>query len=147
MAVKRFKSRTDKVVRVASTSGHVRLIGKDWVEIANEELQNMAYANGCISDDIIVNTDIQESIYSGALSESANVAELKEKVRTALRTAVEENNLDAFTKHGKPKVAYIRDAVDEKVPNHILDSVWWELKDDIPVKEVDEDKELRSDIT
>ena len=57
MESKRFKSTTGKDVRVALTSGHVAIIGTQWVEL-HPRFFSLAYANGCISEDMVKSTGL-----------------------------------------------------------------------------------------
>jgi len=54
--VQRFKSLTGEEVRIASTSGHVFLVGEEYVEIPagpNGEFWKMAFSAGCISEEAL----------------------------------------------------------------------------------------------
>jgi len=47
----RFRSKNRKNIRLASTTGHVILVGEEWVTVP-EHMEGDAYANGCISEEM-----------------------------------------------------------------------------------------------
>ena len=147
MTTKKFRSRTGTPVRIALTSGHVCIIGSEWQDV-REIFHSAAYAAGCVSDDMEVNREAKEVQDSGLLDVVQKDAELKSRVRTAIELAIDENNLDAFTKAGNPTAKYIRDELGETVPNHTISAVMASILEEgkeVPVKNPDE--ELRSDLT
>lgn len=145
MGIKRFRSTTGKDVRVASTNGHIEVIGTDWVEVRIPELQSMAYANGCISEDMLVSKATKVAEEAGVLPHLVVKEDTKEDIRKAIQGFIDKNTLDAFTTKGRPKVQYMRKAMGKSVPNHLLDEVWHEMEDLIPVARSTEE-ELKNDI-
>jgi hypothetical protein len=146
MDVKKFRSRNDEVVRIASLSGHIMLIGSEWVTIADPTLQSMAYAQGCISDDMLVSKATETAKEAGVLDNLVIKEDTKEEIRKTIQGFIDKNTLDAFTTKGRPKVAYMREAMGKSVPNHLLDEVWHEMADMIPVG-MPSGEELKNDIT
>lgn len=146
MEIKKFRSRNDETVRLASTSGHILLIGSEWVKLATPEQQSMAYAAGCISEDMLVNKEVEKAVDTGLIDQLKITADTKEKIREAIQVAIDNNKLDAFTVSGRPKIKYMREYIGGSVPNHLLDEVWNDMADKIPVAKAPVE-ELKNDIT
>lgn len=123
---KKFKSRTGEPVRLALLSGHTAIVTGEWISLA-EYFYESAYAAGCISEDMVVNTELRESIDTGVLEKLQEKADLKSRVRVALEKAVEDNDLKAFNKSGNPTAVFLKRALGETVPNHIKDEVWYSM--------------------
>lgn len=48
----KFRSRSDsEVARLASTTGHIILVGQEFVEVP-QHMESEAYANGCVSEEL-----------------------------------------------------------------------------------------------
>lgn len=62
----RFRSRSNsEVARLASTSGHIILVGQEFVEVP-QHMEAEAYSNGCVSEEIY--NSIKADMAKGALA-------------------------------------------------------------------------------
>ena len=126
--MKRFKSTTGQPVRIALTTGHVAVIPTQWMDL-HERFHSQAYANGCISEDMIKNT-ASDHIDPKIVNVMNNVALQKNEVADAIRTLVRANDLEAFDSKGKPKSNILTDMVGFRVTNAVRDEVWYKVQQD-----------------
>ena len=125
--MKKFKSTTGQPVRVALIDGHVAIIGTEWTDL-HERFHSQAYANMCISEDMIKNAAL-DGLDPATVNVINNVALQKNEVEAAIRKLIEENQLDAFdSKYGKPKSNILTDMVGFRVTNAVRDEVWYKVQ-------------------
>lgn len=126
--MKRFKSTTGEPVRIAMIDGHVTIVGTDWTDI-HERFHTQAYAGGCISEDMIKNSAVND-IDPSVVNVMNNVALQKNEVADAIRKLVRDNDLEAFDSKGKPKSTVISTMVGFRVTNAMRDEVWYKVQED-----------------
>jgi len=95
----KFKSPTDLPIRIASTSGHVALIGPEWQEIPTS-LHHEAILSGCETDQKF---KTQESNQGGNTDKSEN-----DLITDALVKMLERDQEDDFTNSGMPNMNIVR---------------------------------------
>lgn len=127
--MKRFKSTSGNQVRIALLNGHVALIGSDWTDL-HQRFWNDAYANGCISEDMIKNTSTKD-VDPKVLNTLNNIALQKNEVADAIRKLVKENVLDSFDSNGKPKATQLTSMVGFRVTNPMRDEVWYKVQQEM----------------
>lgn len=142
----RFRTRNGESVRVVSleSSGHITYVHGEWGELG-PLFHSAAYATGCVSEDMEVNTELKRVSESVNMDHIGKTADIKSRTRTAIQNAIDGNNLEAFSTQGNPKVNYIKKEVGEKVPNHIISEVWSDMqKDGVAIPG---EVEIKNDIT
>ncbi len=145
MKNKRFKSVDGTDKRIALLSGHVFIVGKDWCPLP-ELAHSSAYANQCISEDmvyhkaveeVVVNPDmpkaLQETEIDGDLLEekSKGLALAKKDVYDFLKVAVEESTPGVFSKNGKVMVMVVQKKMKVSTPSSVIQEAWAELQNDL----------------
>lgn len=128
MASKLFKSASGEPVRLALLSGHIAVVGNEWIQL-DERFHSSAYASGCISNDMALNNEI--SINQRTVEILDKVAQKKEKILGAMRTLVEDYNSDNFTTGNKPKTSLLTEMIGERVMNNERDELWYTLQDEL----------------
>lgn len=143
--MKKFKSVSGEDVRIALMSGHVFIIGKEWQTLP-EYAHADAYANKCISDDMlfheavkeeVVNPDMPEALQkteidSALLNEKAKGLELaKQDVYNFLKDSVEKATTGVFAKNGKVIPSAVKTKMKVTTSNSIIQEAWAELKNDM----------------
>lgn len=123
---KRFRSASGSPVRLALLSGHVTIVGTEWVSLG-EVFWREAYANGCVSDDMEVFQDIEKLQDAGVIDKVQALQVLRDKVRSAVDKCLEEGNPDNFTANKGPKAQYLNAEVGETVPANIREEIWNEF--------------------
>ena len=131
----KFRSRNKDVVRLASTMGHVCLIGQEWVEVP-DHMEGDAYSKGCISEEMydtiketIDKEEEQETIpagdgdtldFSPATDEGVRNATIKE----AIDKIIDEPEPSDFTARGLPNLAVLSERCKFPVPKVVMEPVW-----------------------
>ena len=123
---KKFRSASGSDVRLALMSGHVTIVGNEWVDL-QEVFWRDAYANGCVSNDMEVFKTMEKLSDAGVIDELQALTELKSKVRTAIDQCLAEGNPDDFTANKGPKAAYLNAKVGETIPANVREEIWDEF--------------------
>lgn len=125
--MKRFKSTTGKPVRISTTEGHVTWVETSWTDL-HQRFHSQAYANGCISEDMIKNNSVNE-VDPRVVNLLNNVALQKNEVEDAIKKLLADNQLDAFDSKGKPKSTILSEMVGFRVTNPVRDEVWYRIQE------------------
>lgn len=125
--MKRFKSTTGNDVYIAQTSGHCTIVGTGWTDL-HERFHNDAYANGCISEDMVKNNSMSD-VDASVVNTMNNIALQKNEVADAIRKLVRDNDLDSFDSKGKPKSPVLTGMVGFRVTNAVRDEVWYKVQE------------------
>lgn len=104
----RFKKIDPPEARVASTSGHVIMIGKEFVDIP-EHLIPEAYGQGCIS----------EEVYNSIKSESVGLS-----VEDAIANMINTPETGDFTSTGLPDLRRLRSLCNRSVTRDEMMVAW-----------------------
>jgi len=117
MNSKKFKPASGEAVRLALLSGHIFVVeATGWTSLP-EFAWKHAYANGCISDDMIKNL----------VAETPKIDVVNE-VTQLLVEAIENNDDRVFDKQGYPKLAAIKEALDMQVTHSQMQTAWKQVK-------------------
>ena len=133
MANKKFKSVSGLTARVTLPNGGVALVGSDWTTLPPEFHQG-AYAEGCISDDMIAGevakmlTEEQSKVGNTL----TKVEKKKSDIRSTILTWIENDELQHFSKPPKggqlkPKVLDLSNAIGQRCFKEDRDEVWYKL--------------------
>ena len=120
MALK-FKSRTETPVRVALTSGHVALIGPEWVELA-PMFHAGALAQGCITNEMQTLPEVYEP---EAGTPEAGQADI---IRMTLEKMLDSSDKGYFTAAGQPDIRTVRRLSGMHASRDVILSVWAEMQ-------------------
>lgn len=127
----KFRSRkTGAVQRLASTSGHILLVGDEFVEVP-EHMEAEAYANGCISEELY--NSIKSDMEADATAQSALVggelsAEQKaEAIKAAITAMLDSAEEGAFTAAGLPNLKVLSKATGFSVSKEDMEAAWAEV--------------------
>ena len=112
----KFKSKDGQDKRVVTTDGHLAVIGTEWRELP-EHLHSLAYAAGCISEDMAGKTT--PTVPAGVIT--------VESVREAIKAMLTRNEPSDFTKAGLPDRAALNKFCNGKVPNEVFETAWAQL--------------------
>lgn len=118
---KRFRSASGKDVRIALTSGHIVIIGKKWITLA-EHLHAEAYKHGCISDDMDAFKEMKNNEVSFALA-NKKVAE-KDRLIEIITDLVEKGDPKDFLKSGKVDAGALTREYGKMVTASTRDAMW-----------------------
>lgn len=130
----KFRSRSkDEVTRLASTTGHVCLIGQEWAEVP-EHMEGDAYSKGCISEEMFetIKDTLAKEAAEGGKGETADLdldKETKEGARNAtIKTAIDKMIDDPkpsdFTARGLPNLAVLSERCKFPVPKVVMEPIW-----------------------
>ena len=136
----KFRSRSnDEVVRLASTSGHICLIGQEFVEVP-EHMISEAYASGCVSEDIYnsIKADLAKDALKGDANGAAKVTlpggsnppntppavDKPAVIRSQVDAMLAGNEEGAFTAAGLPNLKALSSKCGFQVTKEDLEPVW-----------------------
>lgn len=127
----KFRSRSDEqVIRLASTSGHIVLVGKEFVEVP-EHMESQAYAEGCVSEalynsiraDMEKDAAAQAALVGGGLTE-----ELKhEAIKAAIVAMLDGKDEGSFTTAGLPNMKALAKQCGFQVTKDEMEAAWAEV--------------------
>lgn len=120
---KKFRSRDGSTVRLAMTSGHVALVGKEFRELPQMYWSD-AYAKGCISDDMSAEAQGSDTGNSEAATRKAAITQAIEKMHS-------EKKDGDFTTQGVPQVSRISELVGFTITAAERDAVWEDMIDNV----------------
>lgn len=129
MEFKNFKSAQGNEVRVALTSGHVWIIGREWRRIP-EFAWSSCYAEGCVSEDMFNNSVVKE-LPETVVKSLATTAQRKDLIKGVLQSWVDESRGDKFTIKGFPKTPELQKELPFKVTKNEVQEVWYKLQEEI----------------
>ena len=105
--------------RIASTSGHIMIIGQDYVEVP-EHMESDAMAAGCISEEMF------EQIKSGVSPEPAPLtdSDRMDKIVESIKVMYQEDTPDNFTRQGLPDKRTLAGKCGFKPTTEEFDAAW-----------------------
>ncbi len=95
------KSRDGKAKRIASTSGHVFIVGKDFTEIP-ASMEQEAFMSGCVSQAVIDDLMSQEKQQVPGPVVESDMTERELAVIDEMKKIITEGKPEAFTNSGTP---------------------------------------------
>ena len=145
----RFRSRSNsEVARLASTSGHIILVGQEFVEVP-QHMEADAYANGCVSEEIYnsIKADMAKGAEQAAMEMLAGatgggaqqVSGIKlpsgdivredraAVVRQAIQGMLDGGEEGAFTSAGLPNLKVLSGKCGFQVAKDEMESAWGEI--------------------
>ena len=133
----KFRSRSDEqVIRLASTSGHIVLVGKEFVEVP-EHMESQAYAEGCVSE--VLYNSIRADMEKDAAAQAALVggsltAEQKhEAIKAAIVSMLDGKDEGSFTAAGLPNMKVLAKQCGFQLTKDEMDAAWSEISSTDPV--------------
>ena len=124
----KFRSRRDgEVIRIASTSGHICLVGSEFVEVP-DHMEPDAYAAGCVSEalynsikaDMEKDADAKAALVGGALTEEQRSAAIK----LAIEAMLDGKEEGSFTTAGLPNMKVLVKQTGFPVSKEEMEAVW-----------------------
>ena len=138
----RFRSRSDNdVARLTSTSGHIVLVGQEFVEVP-QHMEAEAYSNGCVSEEIY--NSIKADMAKGALATgeggdakpaggiklpSGDVTQEDRSavIRQAIQGMLDGGEEGAFTAAGLPNLKVLSGKCGFQVAKDEMEAAWGEI--------------------
>lgn len=130
---KQFKSVSGLTARITLPNGGVALVGSEWTTLPVEYHQG-AYANGCISDDMIAG-EVAKMLTEEQSKVGKTLTKIEKKksdIRSTILEWLENNELQHFSapprsEQLKPKVQDLSSAVGQRIFKEDRDEVWYKL--------------------
>ena len=127
----KFRSRRDgEVIRIASTSGHICLVGSEFVEVP-EHMEPDAYAAGCVSEALYnsIKSDMEKdaaaktALTGGALTP----AQKHEAIKLAIQSMLDGNEDGNFTTAGLPNMKVLVKQTGFPLTKDEMEAAWNEI--------------------
>ena len=127
----KFRSRRDgEVIRIASTSGHICLVGSEFVEVP-DHMEPDAYAAGCVSEALYnsIKADMEKdaaakaALVGGALTEDQK----HEAIKVAIGAMLDSKDESSFTKEGLPNMKALVKQTGFTVSKEEMEKAWSEI--------------------
>ena len=127
----KFRSRRDnEVIRIASTSGHICLVGSEFVEVP-DHMESDAYAAGCVSEALYnsIKADMEKdaaakaALVGGALTEDQK----HEAIKVAIGAMLDSKDESSFTKEGLPNMKALVKQTGFTVSKEEMEKAWSEI--------------------
>ena len=127
----KFRSRSDEqVIRLASTSGHIVLVGKEFVEVP-EHMESQAYAEGCVSEALYnsIKADMEkDAAAKAALVGGAMTPEQKHAaIKVAIGAMLDGEDEGSFTAAGLPNMKVLAKTTGFAVTKEEMEAAWTEV--------------------
>lgn len=127
----KFRSRSDEqVIRLASTSGHIVLVGKEFVEVP-EHMESQAYAEGCVSEALYksIRADMEkDAAAQAALVGGALTAEQKHQaIKAAIGAMLDGKDEGSFTTAGLPNMNVLAKQCGFQLTKDEMEAAWAEV--------------------
>jgi hypothetical protein len=127
----RFISRNkDEVVRIASTSGHIVLVGGEFTEVP-EHMERDAYALGCVSEELYnsIKSDMEKDAAAAKNSllgggNPPGSADRSPVVIATIKTMLESSEDGYFTKAGLPNLKVLEKLCGFTVSKDDMETAW-----------------------
>ena len=111
-------------VRVATTSGHIALVGREWRELP-QVLHAHAIAAGCeVDKTVMVATPVTPAASGAAVDQRTDI----QKIQDAIRDLQKKGDKEDFTNDGVPKIYSVSNAAGFRVDKEDLLKAWAELQ-------------------
>ena len=127
----KFRSRSDEqVIRLASTSGHIVLVGKDFVEVP-EHMESQAYAEGCVSEALY--NSIRADMEKDAAAQAALIGggltadQKREAVKAAIVAMLDGKEEGSFTAAGLPNMKVLAKQCGFQLTKDEMEAAWAEV--------------------
>ena len=123
----KFRSRTaGKVQRLASITGHIILIGDDFVEVP-EHMEADAYAQGCVSEALYnsIKSEMEQTTAQQALA--SNSDDRLTIIKTAIHSMMDSSEEGLFTAQGLPNLKILSARCGFTVSREEVLPVWEEI--------------------
>lgn len=136
--MQKFKSNTGKPVRISQISGHITTVGVEFAPL-HERFHKEAYANGCISNDMVKSAAV-DSIPTHVAEKIIKTATKQQRIMDIIREWVADNRLGNFSDAtGKPDARILTETLGEAVSSYERDEAWYKHQeaDDKVVNEGD----------
>lgn len=129
----KFRSRRDdEVIRIASTSGHICLVGNEFVEVP-EHMEADAYSAGCVSEALYnsIRADMEKDAKAqAALIGGGLTAEQKhEAIKVAIGSMLDSNDEGSFTKDGLPNMKVLAKQTGFALSKEEMEAAWAEVSE------------------
>ena len=127
----KFRSRRDgEVIRIASTSGHICLVGSEFVEVP-DHMESDAYAAGCVSEALYnsIKADMEKdaaaktALTGGALTP----AQKHEAIKLAIQSMLDGNEDGNFTTAGLPNMKVLVKQTGFPLTKDEMEAAWNEI--------------------
>ena len=127
----KFRSRRDgEVIRIASTSGHIVLVGDEFVEVP-EHMEPDAYAAGCVSEALYnsIKADMEKdaaakiALVGGAMTPEQKHAAIK----VAIGAMLDGEDEGSFTAAGLPNMKVLAKTTGFAVTKEEMEAAWAEV--------------------
>ena len=127
----KFRSRRDgEVIRIASTSGHICLVGSEFVEVP-DHMEPDAYAAGCVSEALYnsIKADMEKdaaaktALTGGALTP----AQKHEAIKLAIQSMLDGNEDGNFTTAGLPNMKVLVKQTGFPLTKDEMEAAWNEI--------------------
>ena len=115
----RFCSRDGEIKRVASTSGHVLRIGKEFVEVP-AHMEGEAFAAGCLSEEVFANI---------TASNMPDPVDRPATVETRIKEMLDSDDPTYFTTKGTPNRTVLDELCAFKVTKEEFEAAWEKMSD------------------
>ena len=127
----KFRSRRDgEVIRIASTSGHICLVGSEFVEVP-DHMESDAYAAGCVSEALYnsIKADMEkDAAAKAALVGGGLTPEQKhEAIKLAIGAMLDSKDDGSFTKDGLPNMKVLAKQTGFAVSKDEMEAAWAEV--------------------
>ena len=127
----KFRSRRDgEVIRIASTSGHICLIGSEFVEVP-DHMEPDAYAAGCVSEALYnsIKSDMEkDAAAKAALTGGAlTPAQKHEAIKLAIQSMLDGNEDGNFTTAGLPNMKVLVKQTGFPLTKDEMEAAWNEI--------------------
>ena len=127
----KFRSRRDdEVIRIASTTGHICLVGSEFVEVP-DHMESDAYAAGCVSEALYnsIKADMEkDAAAKAALTGGALTPEQKhEAIKLAIGTMLDSKEDGNFTTAGLPNMKVLAKHTGFALSKDEMEAAWAEV--------------------
>lgn len=136
----KFRSRNNTdTIRLASTSGHICLIGQEFVDVP-EHMEADAYANGCVSEELYnsIKADLAKGALAGDGGADAKVilpggatmpttVDRSLAIRTQIDAMLSGNEDGSFTAAGLPNLKILSSKCGFQVSKEEMEPVWAQI--------------------
>jgi len=118
----KFRSPTDEVLHVASTSGHAARIGPEWRELP-AILHKAAIAEGAIT------SNMSKEAIEAVLQSASKPFDSREAIKGAIKAMLEEDDQqENFTTAGLPNLKKLSERCGFNVDREVMQEVWKEVE-------------------
>ena len=127
----KFRSRRDdEVIRIASTTGHICLVGSEFVEVP-EHMESDAYAAGCVSEALYnsIKADMEKDAAAkvALAGGSLTAAQKHAAIKVAIGSMLDGKDEGSFTKEGLPNMKVLVKQTGFSVSKEEMEAAWNEI--------------------